>query len=237
MKRASTPVKLAVVSITSRPANAHSEPSPKALSSGSLLRRHDLPGEGHAAQHHSHVGEQPEQAEPEPEPQRGEVHVLATFFVFDPDSGCTVARPRDRRCRGPVTGCSSDRALARSRARPGGSDPGRSLRASFGASVDTRLTIGSCDWKLIDPSNQIAPRRRGTAGTSMRRPAGEVPSTSTSTTPSAAPIQNERRRRASGRRSAAGCDSSIHSGGRARASTPRTGPSSTTMISQFATGS
>ena len=40
VKRASTPVKLAVVSITTSPMTAHSDASPKALSSGSVRRRH-----------------------------------------------------------------------------------------------------------------------------------------------------------------------------------------------------
>ena len=40
MKRGSTPVKLAVVSIATRPAKPHSDASPKALSSGSRLRCH-----------------------------------------------------------------------------------------------------------------------------------------------------------------------------------------------------
>ena len=67
------------------------------------------------------------------------------------------------------------------------------FEARRGQRASTRLTIGSWVWKLIEPSSQMAAATPSAAGTSMRRPTGEMPSSITSSSPSTAAIQNERR--------------------------------------------
>ena len=57
-----------------------------------------------------------------------------------------------------------------------------------------RCAIGDPDdWKPTEPSSQTETANSRLAGTSMRRPADDVPSSTTSRTASTAAIQNERR--------------------------------------------
>ena len=75
-------MKLAVVSSAANPAMPHSDTRPKARSTGSRLRCHTCQASSDAAEKNGRVGEQTQNAELQPKPQRGEVDVLATFRMF-----------------------------------------------------------------------------------------------------------------------------------------------------------